>query len=296
MYGVLFMMPVHLAGLAAVAWVWRARGQEAARPAGIVIAAATAASALALGSLSCWAGVCSRYIVELMAGWTAVTSIGLMAVLGGGQRPGRARRVLACAAACWTVACVWLASADFRGFMKQTNPVAYGTLAHALDYPSEWWIKARGVRFGPVDLGVRIPPSSPRGETVLVAGGISERVNQLVLARESGSRARLILNGNEDTVLDTGGFAAPPGLLHVRLAAPWLYPPPEHPYWDRIQDPSRRLALQTLFSIDWGEGARSVHSVRAFDAAGMAPEVRGAGSADPRAPFVESVAAVPGMP
>jgi hypothetical protein len=298
MYGLLFMMPVHVAGLAAVGWAWRGRRQAATRPAGIVIAAAAAASALSLASLACWAGVCSRYMAELVAGWSVVTAVGLLAVFGpgAGARPGRALRILACASACWTVACVWLASADFRGFMKLTNPATYRTLAHALDYPSEWWIEAKGIRFAPVGLDVRIPASSPNGETVLVAGGISERVNQLVLEREDGSHARLILNCNEDTILETESLPAPPGVLHITLTAPWLYPPAEHPYWDRLGDSPQRLALQTLFSVDWGHGARSAQSVRSFDASGFEPVVQGAQGAGQQTPFVESMALVPRGP
>jgi hypothetical protein len=217
-----------------------------------------------------------------------------MAVFGseGAQRFGRGARVLAAGAACWTIACVWLASAEFRGFMRQTNPGTYRAVAHALDYPSEWWIEGRGIRFAPVDLVVRIPPSAPVGETVLAASGFPEKVNQLVLDRVDSGHVRLILNGNEDSVLKSPGLAVPDGAFRVRLAAPWLYPPPEHPYWDRYGDAARRLEVQTLFSVDLGAGALAAHSTHAFDASGFEPAVLGASGADPRTPYVESVSRV----
>jgi hypothetical protein len=293
MYGALFAMPVHLAGLAGLAWAWRSRADPAARGAVVVLAAAALSTAFAGAILFCWQGACSRYIAELFAGWTVATSVGLMAVFGSGARFGRRARALAAAAACWTIACVWLASAELRGFMRQTNPATYRALAHTLDYPSEWWIGAKGIGFGPVDLDVRVPPSSPAGETVLLASGVPLQVNQLVLDRVDEGHVRLILGRNEDTVLETGRLLVPAGRIRVRLAAPWLYPPREHPYWDRFTDASRRTELQTLFSVDWGLGSQSAHDARSFDAAGYAPAALYAQGAYPTSPYIESEAPAP---
>ena len=291
MYGALFAMPVHLAGIAALLWARRARPGPAVRAARITLAAAACSTALAAAYLFCWTGACSRYIAELFAGWTVVTSVGLMAVFGpdAAGRPGRSARLLAAGAACWTVACVWLASAEFRGFMRQTNPAVYAALGRALDYPSQWWIELRGIHFAPVDLDVRVPPGAPRGETVLVASGYPEKVNQFVLDRLDEGHVRLILSGNEDSVLETPPIAVPAGRLHLRLSAPWLYPPREHPFWDRAGDAARRLDLQTLFSVDWGTGALSTHSAHSLDASGFEPAVLGPDAAGPGSPYVESL-------
>jgi hypothetical protein len=295
MYGALFAMPVHLAGVLALAWAWRARAQAGTRASVVMLAAAASSTFIAAAILFCWQGACSRYIAELFAGWTLATSVGLMAAFGAGagRRPGRAARVLAACAACWSVGCVWLASAEFRGFMRQTNPGTYAAVGRALDYPSEWWIRLRDIRFAPVDLDVRVPAGAPRGETVLLASGFPEKVNQLVIDRVDEGHARLILNGNEDSVLETPLLAVPDGRLRVRLSVPWLYPPPEHPFWDRVADASRRRELQTLFCVDWGAGMASAHSAHAFDAAGFEPVAQGARGADPGSPYVESVRRLP---
>jgi hypothetical protein len=283
MYGVLFMMPVHLAGLAALVWAWRS---AEARPAKIVVAAAFTASTFSFVCLVCWAGACSRYIAELMGGWTLVTSVGLMAVFGRGSlpRPSRFIRIVVTASACWTIGCVWLASAQFRGFMKQTNPRTYAALSHALDYPSQWWIRLNGIRFAPVDMDVRLPASSSHSETVLLATGFPLRVNQLILDRVDGGRARLALNSNWFTVLETPSLAAKDD-LHIRVSAPWLYPPAGHPYWDQFADLSKRTELQTLYSIQVGPDIFSAHSTHSFDASGFEPSVGGA----PGAATVESL-------
>ncbi len=292
MYGAIFTMPVQLLGIGGLVWAWRRRGGHASARAGaIAVAAAACSSALAAAILFCWLGAYSRYIAELVAGWTVVTSVGMMAVFGsdGARRPGRAARTAAAAAACWTVGCVWLASAEFRGFMKRTNPGTYDAVAHALDYPSQWWIQLHGMEFSPVEIEVRIPPASPPGETVLMASGYPEKVNQLLVDRLDAGHAQLILSGNEDSVLETPPLDVPSGRLRVRLSAPWLYPPPEHPYWDRFGGSSRRHELQTLFSLDWGLGAASAHSAHVFDASGFVPAVRGDGGGAPGSPYVESL-------
>lgn len=297
-YGALFSIPVQLAGFVGLAWALKNRAVAAARGAAVTVAAAALSTTLAGAILFCWQGACSRYISELFAGWTVVAAVGLMAIFGRAA-PGihwRAARILAAAAACWTIVCVWLASADLRGFMRQTNPGTYRALAHALDYPSEWWIEARGIRFGPVDVVVRVPASPPLGETVLAASGVPLSVNQLVLDQTDANHARVILKGNGYVVLQTRVLPVPAGSFHIGLNVPWLYPPPEHPYWDRFPDAARRLDLQTFFSVDWGGRLVSGHAPRFYDASGLRPVVQGAQGADPRAPFVESVTLVPQNP
>jgi hypothetical protein len=296
-YGVLFMMPIHLAGLVAFGWALRNRAVAGTRAARYTLAAAFLASVFASVILFCWAWACSRFVDELVAGWLVATCVGMMVVFGsdGAHRPARPVRILTAAAACWTIACVWLASAEFRGFMKHTSPRIYGAVAHALDYPSQWWARGHGIRFGPADIVVRVPPSADAGETVLMASGRPQSANRLLLVRSEDGQVRLVLAENEHIVLSTPQFQAPGGRLRIRVTVPWLYPPPEHPYWDGVADPAVRTDLQTLFSVDWGSGAVSAHSTHSFDASGFEPQVRGQG-ADPRTPFVESVSPAAPVP
>jgi hypothetical protein len=296
-YGVLFMMPVHLAGLAGCGWAWRNRAVRGTQAAAIAVAAAVCASLFSALILFSWGGACSRYIAELLAGWTIATSVGLMAVFGSepGVRPGRAVRVLAAAAACWSIACVWLASAEYRGFMARTNPRTYASLAHALDYPSLWWSRAKAMPFGPVGMTLRIPPGPAGSRTTLMASGRPQRVNQLILERMGGGRVRLDLIQNEFLVLRTPAIDAGGGRLAVRVDAPWLYPPAASPYWDGT-DPAAARERQTLFGIDWGLGAVFEHSIHSADPVAFEPVVAGASQSEPGSPHVESMAALAPRP
>ena len=288
-YGALFMMPVHLAGLCALGWAWSGRAAPGMRAAAATVAGAVLATVLAGLPLFCWAWACSRYTAELLAGWTVATSVGLMVVFGadGTIRPRRLARALAAFAACWSVAGVWLASAEFRGFMEETNPRVYRTLAHALDYPSHWWARAKGIRFGPVDLVLCVPEGPAGTRTVLMASGRPQRVNQLLLERVDGDRVRLALVQNDHRVLESPGLAAKGGRLRVRVDAPWLYPPPAHPYWDGI-GPKAARERQTLFAIGWDSGGTRAHSLRSVDPVGFEPVVAGRGQAPPGSAYVES--------
>jgi hypothetical protein len=297
MYGAFFAVPVQFAAAAGLLWAWRSRRDPAMQGAALAVAGAAASTLFAGAILFCWQGACSRYIVELVAGWTVATSVGLMALFGSDApvRFGRPARALAVAAACWSVACVWLASAEFRGFMRVTNPATYRAVGHALDYPSLWWIRMKAIRFGPVDVDVRIPDASPVGRTILVASGFPEKVNQLAIERVGRDQVRLILAGNADSVLETQPFAVGDGQLQLRLAAPWLYPPAEHPYWDDVNE-ATRVELQTLFFLDRGAGALSTHSSRSFETSGFEPDVRDAPGPAPGLPYVEALRLAPLRP
>jgi len=295
-YGILYMMPVHLMGLVAIAWALSTRA-AGMRPMRILLAAACLMSAFSAAILFCWAWACSRYTNELLAGWTVATSVGLMAIFapGANPRPGRIVRILAAASAVWTVVTVWLASAEFRGFMANTHPEVYSTIAHTLDYPSVWEARFEGKVFGPIELTVRVPPSPDGVETILLANGRPQMVNQLILCRVDRDHVRLILMENEHRVLETPALGAPGGEIHFVLSAPWLYPPAASPYWDAL-DPALRKDRQTLFSVAWDSGTDYVHSARSADPLDFDPAVQVRDADRPDMPYVESMRAVAPSP
>jgi hypothetical protein len=289
-YGILYMMPVHLMGLIAIAWALASRGVAGVRAAGATLAGAVFMSAFAAVILFCWAWACSRYMNELLSGWTVASAVGLMSIFGSERpRAGTLMRILAVASSFWSIAFVCLASAEFRGFMAQTNPRTYAAVAHLLNYPSLWEARSEGVRFGPVDLVVRVPAGPAGMETVLLANGRPQSVNQLVLERVDGAHVRLVLAENEHRVLATPDIEVANGRIDLQLAAPWLYPPAAHPFWDGM-DPALRRDRQTLFSLGWTGGSVYVHSEHSADPVGFTPVVRGSDPASPGLPYIESMA------
>jgi len=291
MFGVLFMMPVQLVGFAGCAWAWRSRRDPTRRAATLAVAAAAGSSVLSAIVLFIFGFSASRYTAELVGGWTIAAAVGLMAIYGSseGPRTGRVVRIGAGIAACWTVACVWLSSAEYRGYMRQTNPRTYGAVAHALDYPAEWWARGEGIRYGPVDLVVRQPPSAADIRTVLMANGRPEMLNYLLLDRTRSGQSRLILAWNEHHVLETPPITERGEALHLHIEAPWLYPPPDDPYWDGVADPAERSKLQTLFAITWDSGEVRINSSHFADPVTFQPTVLGLAQAGPDSVAVQSL-------
>jgi hypothetical protein len=291
MFGVLFMMPVQLAGLAGCAWAWRNRAQPARRAAVLAVAAAAVTSVLSAVVLFSFGFSASRYTAELVGGWTIVACVGLMSIYGSDEVPRPSRLVRTCAglAACWTVIGVGLSSAEYREYMRQTNPRIYGALAHALDQPADWWARRQGLRFGAVDLGVK-PSSNPVGSrSVLMASGRPEMLNYLMMDQTGDGECRFILAWNEHHVLETPPVRVQGGSMHLRVEAPWLYPPTDDPYWDRIADPAERGDLQTRFSLAWDTGETRINSPHFSDSVALQPTVLGVSDAPTDSAAVESI-------
>ena len=275
MVGVLFVMPALLIGAATWWYFFQHRRDAAQGPLHGVLVAATIGGALVGGFLFCFGGGCSRYITELLAGWTLVTAIGVFVVFAGdgGNRKAGVVRLLSAGAIAWTIVGVNLASFEFRGIARTTQPRLYHVLAHALNYSSYWAARYSGQSFGPVALEVRLAQDRAAGATVLFAAGQPSTLNQLVLERIERDRVRLRLLVNESIIVETPALRIDGPTLHVRCDAPWLYPPADHPYWD-IFSAEERQRRQTLFSITVDDVVHARRTTLGFDAIQFDPVVR----------------------
>jgi hypothetical protein len=296
MHGALFALPVQLSGLAALAWAWRRRGDPGALALRRTVWASALASASAACLLFCFAGADSRYITELFAGATVACAVGLMALFAGGPRGSAVNvlRLLALCAGAWTAAYVALASAEHMILFRKESPALYRAAARLLDYPSLWSARSRGERFGPVEIAVRLAPGQFPSSAVLLSSGRPGMMNQLVLERPDPAHARLVLAENAfSVVVATPVLAVRGGVLWARIDAPWLYPPPQSPWWDGVADPALRADLQTRFSIEAGGAASRAHTAHFFDATRFEPWVATAQAAGGRGAWVEAVIPVP---
>jgi hypothetical protein len=286
MQGGLLAMPVHLAGVFAVAWIWRRRAAPGMRPLALTVAAGVATSLFATGILLCWEGATSRYLTEISGGWTLASCVGLMAVLepksGRTAAAGRLARSLAMASMVWTVCFVWMASFEHGGLFRQTNPRAYAALARALDYPSQEWARARGQRFGPLEVTVQLTPYC-RPETVpLLSTGRLNAKSQLILSRLDATHVRLSLLENETSLVTLQLVPDRVSELKIKVEAPWLYPPVEHPYWDAVADPAERTDREERFGLTVGPSSSVGFATGAYDATDFDPSVPSNGSSSVR--------------
>ena len=140
--------------------------------------------------------------------------------------------------------------------------------------------------FGPAELEIRVPEGA-RGDTVLLASGRPQMVDQLVVSRIDSNHVGLLLTENGRTAVRTGPLPLDHGRLTARLDAPWLYPPAEHPYWDGVPEPERR-AIQAGESITSAGQVFSGPLAHAFDADAFEPAIRGPGTDGPSTPWIES--------
>lgn len=296
MHGALISIPVQLATLGAFAWAWARRGDPGSAALRRTLWAGALSSAFAACILFCFAGAVARYTTELFAGATVTTTVGLMAIFSG-SLGGPARnviRLLALCAAAWTAAYVALASAEQRILFRKENPSVYGFAAHGLDYPSLWAARGQGAVFGPVALSIRVPPAGVNTATVILSSGRPGMMNQLVLERTDPGHARLAMVEN----LLSQVAATPPlpitgGRIVARIEAPWLYPPPQSPWWDAIADPALRDELRTRFAIASAGQRTLAHTARFFDPTRFQPWVATRASAGASGAWVEALGPLP---
>lgn len=290
MPGLLFSMPALLVGGAAAAVAIR-RCRDARQIAFTTITlTAIAGSAITGALLFCFSGACSRYIVELNAGWSVAVGIGWLAIFAG-TRPwfgGRLVRRLAGVALAWTIACVWLASFEFRSYARIAQPEVYRPVAKFFNYPAHWFALASDRTFGPLALDLRLAPTFAAGDTVLLSTGRSQMRNTLVLERLAPERIRFRMAVNDIVIIATPVFQTTSSLIRIELHTPWLFPPAAHPYWDRFPAPVRRR-LQTVSVLATDAGTFMHPETTVFDPTAFAPHVQTAANSKPGGAWVESL-------
>jgi hypothetical protein len=113
-------------------------------------------------------------------------------------------------------------------------------------------------------------------------------LNKLVVERLAPHRVRLSVGFNQTSLLGTAVMAHPGTLIHVELHTPWLYPPREHPYWQRFTDPAQRRRLQANTVIATSAGTIIGESNWFCDPASFDPIVRTANARTPGGAWVEA--------
>ncbi|MBC7369362.1 MAG: hypothetical protein H7343_21550 [Undibacterium sp.] len=205
MPGLLFTMPALCFGIFALLHLARLRHHASANALRTVTLAALIGGVITGTFLFCFGGGCSRYITELLAGWSIVSGIGWLAWRGEIARSAspRALRAAGGILVAWTLAGVWLASFEFRSYARITQPGFYRPVAKFLNYPGHWLAHATGRNFGPVALDIRLAPAFTAGDTVVLSTGRAEMRNVLIVERLAPARVRLRLAVNDIVMIAT---------------------------------------------------------------------------------------------
>ncbi|HWA09843.1 MAG TPA: hypothetical protein VG838_10365 [Opitutaceae bacterium] len=296
MPGLLFTMPVLLAGFVALGGGWHRRRDPAMAVLVWLLTGAALASAIIGGVLFCFGGACSRYITEVLAGWSPVTAVGFLGVFASAAWSRiRLLRLLVRAGIAWSIAAIWLASYEFRSVAQTNESTFYHPAARLLNYPSYWAARNSGQIFGPVALDVRLPEGAAVGSTMLIGSGRAGTMNSLLIERPAPGQVQLKLVENDLILFETPVLAVDGPLLHVICHAPWLYPPVDHPYWSDYVDPGEREERQTMFAIEVNGVRYARFSQWFFDSTAFDPFVHRA-SAGPAIAWVDKISRVPSAP
>ena len=277
MQGILFAMPAHLLGAMALIHSYRRRSDTAFGPTRFILIGAGGATLFSGSILFCFMGAGSRYAVELLAGWSALTGVGFLIVFSRQAAIGRSRisRALALAVAVWSIFYVWMASFDYRRAARMANPTVCPAIAEALNYPSYWVANHIGQQFGPLALNIRLPASPASGSTVLLGTGSQGMLNELLIDRMPPDLVRLRLVVNNMIMAETPLLRHTGGTLHVLCHAPWLFPPAAHPFWRAAYpDADERRTHQTLYAMAIDGVVYARQSWWGFDATRFDPFVR----------------------
>jgi hypothetical protein len=275
MQGILFSMPVHVLGAIALISAFRRRFGATYPPVKFLLLASCGASLLVGSVLFCFPGAASRYFVELLAGWCVATGIGFFTVFS--RREPTLRRnvyqLLVLVISAWAVYYVWMASFDYRRVAIRGGRIACPLIAEALNYPSFWLARCSGQRFGPVELEIHLPAAPSTGAVALLSAGSADRRSSLIIDRITPTECHLLFSVNSQIyatpVLHLNGPT-----LRVTCSAPWLYPPPVHPYWrTACTDEQERQRRQTLYSIEVNGSVFAWRSSSEFDATHFDPDV-----------------------
>lgn len=246
MHGIMFTLPASALGFVALAWMRADTRLPVQRSTHAIIIAATATSLLAAAVFFVHPGSSSRYLCELLAGWSLVSGIGFLALFNVPPSKGlsRLRQPLAIVLLAWTFANVWLASFESHRLARSTQPGFYRWVTEVFNHPSHWVAEHQGKKFGPVALDIRLSDSFEPGETTVLAAGKPTMLNRLVVDRLAPRRIRLRVVIGDQTFMASPVMETTGTLIHAELHTPWLFPPAEHPYWERFSDPRQRRQLQ----------------------------------------------------
>ena len=272
MYGVVANMPILLAAAFSpfLPGIW-SKGSRI----GAVAAAAVLLLLTVGGSLIIYAGANNRYIPDMIGALPLFAILGLWAVearvRGGGMRR-RAVRTAWGALAAASAVFAFCAGIQRDEIFRRVHPRAYRALAHALDYPAEWWDRISGVAYGPVALDVRFPAGKTGQNEPLVVTGWGPLSNVVFTHYTDAHHLQFGIAGMNGISLSRPFEIDYAGTHAVTVSMGSLYPPPESPFFDTLTQADAGALSGTLLVVVDGT-TRLRLGTSFFDAAARKPEL-----------------------
>jgi hypothetical protein len=282
-YGVIPNIPFALLAVAALALCARARAWPGGmRLTVLAVALVTAGTGLAT---TAFGGAINRYEVDFVPGVIVLACFGWLALASG---PARGLRSLvsglAAAALAYSVVFNVLASFRHNELFAAEHAALYRRVAHAWDWVPEKADEWLGTRYGPVELRVVFPEARTGASEPLVATGCSFLSDYLSVHYDAPGRVSFGLQHSAYGNFTGPSVPASPGAVHtIKVEMGSLYPPPGHPYFDKLGAAASELCQKTLrVTLDGNLALR--RDMLFFDAVSREPSI---GTADGRELFAE---------
>ncbi|HKB90999.1 MAG TPA: hypothetical protein VKC60_10830 [Opitutaceae bacterium] len=204
-------------------------------------------------------GACNRYMVDFLPVLILMSSVGFFAstlLFKGWWRV--ITNLLWVLAWSWSLLFNIFVSFSHNDLLRASYPRTYRPLAHFFNFPSLWLAQWKDAQFGPLELTLKFPKDQPGKLQPLFVSGVAF-MSDYVYAYYSSNKT--IVLGFEHT--GHGGPVSQPVVVDydkphtVKIEMGSLYPPLDHPYFDRfgraraVEDTRRlRITLDGVPYID----------------------------------------------
>ena len=278
-YGILTNMPYAVLALGLLSVAWGEIREQSSEVRGKLLTwtgAALALAGLTMITVMSFGGITNRYMVDFLpvlvvlagAGWLALATRGwwrgYRAGLGG---------VLTFGLLLYSAGFNVLVSLQHNGLFQVEHPALYHKVARAANWVSELYDRAKGTRYGPVEMEVIFPRGRVGHVEPLVVTGRSFRSDYLFVHYLGDD---LIRFGYEHT--SYGGkvgsaVAIKPGVKYkLTIDMGSLYPPVAHPYFDGMGEVQSRVRQRMIrVTLDGVEAFRRYAEL--YDGVSHRPDV-----------------------
>ncbi|HEX3729658.1 MAG TPA: hypothetical protein VHV47_07625 [Opitutaceae bacterium] len=250
-YGLLPNMPFVLLALGAGLLLWRRSRQGGVALAAFALAVALAAVGTGLAT-GCFGGAVNRYEVDFLPAVLILACVGLYALADGLR--GRTAALAAGAAALLAAFTAFFnvcASLRHNELLRVSHPAIYSRLAHRWNQLSYAADRLRGVAYGPVEMTVVFPRDRTGHIQPLIATGADFLSDYLFVHYLGPDSVRFCFEHTSYGTLVGDAVHLDLGAPHtLRLDLGSLYPPGDHPFYDRLTreqaGAARRVVRVTL--------------------------------------------------